>query len=171
MRGRGTVTCCALPARWERDVPGERTMTDLGRIAGFFRPRGPRFGRGGFTVASVASVGVLALMTGACGSPSARKDAARSNGVAAADSRANGAPNVDDKGFSLLHNGQHDQNMAIHTLDPPTQKALDAQLAVSREIAKQTPTVADAERKGYSRVGPYFPGIGGHYWKGVKSYG
>jgi hypothetical protein len=37
-------------------------------------------------------------------------------------------------------------------------------------LAKKTPTVAEAERQGYSRVGPYFPGIGAHYWKGVASY-
>lgn len=130
-----------------------------------------RFGRSGVAVAGVASVGVLALTTGALASPGARNHAAHSHGVAAADGHSHGAPNVDDKGFSLLHNGQHDHNMTIHTLDPPTQKALDAQLAVVRDLATKTPTVADAERKGYSRVGPYFPGIGAHYWKGVGSYG
>jgi hypothetical protein len=78
---------------------------------------------------------------------------------------------VDDKGFSLLSNGQHDHNMTVHDLDEGTQKALNDQLAVTQELARQTPTVADAIEQGWERVGPYFPGIGAHFWKGIKSYG
>jgi hypothetical protein len=139
-----------------------------------FRPRiGARFARGGFAAAGIVSLGVLALTTGALASPGARNHAAHSHGAgAAADGHTHGGlPAGDDKGFSQLHNGQHDHNMVLHTLDPGTKQALDAQLAVTREVAAKTPTVADAVKQGWQRVGPYFPGIGAHYWKGVSSYG
>ncbi len=135
-----------------------------------FRPRiGARFARGGVAVAGVASLGVLALTTGALASPAARNPVAHSKGGAAADAPTNLTP-VDDKGFSLLHNGQH-EHITIHSLDPQTTKALNAQLEVTRELATKTPTVAAAVKQGWQRVGPYFPGIGAHYWKGVSSYG
>jgi hypothetical protein len=130
------------------------------------RKRSPR--RTGLVVGGIASIAVLALATAALASPSARNHGAHSHTDAAAgDGHTHaGVPAGDDKGFSLLHNGQHDHTTMQHKLDVPTQAKLDAQLAVTRDIARKTPTVADAVKAGYSRVGPYFPGIGAHYWKG-----
>jgi hypothetical protein len=131
------------------------------------RPRGAGVhGLAGYAVAAIVGVGVVGLATAALASPGARDHAAHSHGLAGSGGHVHGGqPAVDDKGFSLIHNGQHDHHM-IHTLDAPTQHALDAQLAVTRELAARTPTVADAQAQGYSRVGPYFPGIGAHYMRG-----
>jgi hypothetical protein len=129
-----------------------------------------RFARGGLVVAAVAGLGVLALTTAALASPGARNHAAHSHGDAVATAGGGhthgAAVPADDKGFSLLHNGQHAHSTMVHVLDAETQKALDAQIAVTREVARQTPTVADAIAAGYRRVGPYFPGIGAHFMKG-----
>jgi hypothetical protein len=52
-------------------------------------------------------------------------------------------------------------------LDPPTQKALSAQLALTHEATMRYPTVADATAAGLRRVGTYAPGSGAHYMKDV----
>lgn len=136
-----------------------------------FRPGvAARFARSGFAVAGIASLGVLALTTATLASPSAQNHGHSEGSVAAASGHSHGGETdpVDDKGLSLLSNGQHDHTTVLHTLDEPTKKALDAQLAVTRDLAKQIPTVADALAAGYRRVGPYFPGIGAHYMKGIS---
>ncbi|MDQ1467432.1 MAG: hypothetical protein QOH10_1847 [Actinomycetota bacterium] len=146
-----------------------------------------RFARGGLAFAGIAGLGVLALTTAALASPGARNHAAHSHGGAAAGAGAahthgsgagtaaghtHGTPAAaDDKGFSLLHNGQHAHSTMLHVLDAATSKALAAQLAVTREVARKTPTVADALKAGYQRVGPYFPGIGAHYMKAIGKPG
>lgn len=145
-----------------------------------FKPRlGARFARGGLAFAAVVAVSVLGLTTAALASPGARNHghAEGGEGAVAGDGHTHGdeagepgAAPVDDKGFSDLHNGQH-AHMTIHELDAGTQKKLDEQLAVTREVAKLTPTVAAAEKAGYKRVGPYLPGIGAHYWKGLAAAG
>lgn len=139
------------------------------------RPRAAaRFGRNGIVVAGIAAVGVLALTTATLASPSARDHAAHSHGdehAGAGHVHGAAATSGDDKGLSLLHNGQHDHVTALHTLDVPTQKALDAQLSVTRDLAAQMPTVAAAVAAGYQRVGPYFPGIGAHYMKPIGGRG
>jgi hypothetical protein len=112
------------------------------------------------------------LATAAVASPSARNHAVDSHGghadaAAGADGHSHGDPATkDDKGLSLLNNGQHGEHRAPQALDAKTQQQLDAQLAVTREVAASYPTVADAEAAGFSRVGPYFPGIGAHYMRG-----
>jgi hypothetical protein len=98
------------------------------------------------------SLGAVALATAAVASPSAREHAAHGHGHA------------DDNGLSLLTNGHH-HDIVQYELDAPTQAALDAQLKVTREVARQFPTVADAEAAGYRRAGPYSPGLGAHYVK------
>jgi hypothetical protein len=71
---------------------------------------------------------------------------------------------ADDNGFSALGNGHH--HVINNTpLDPVTQTELDRQLAITREVALQYPTVAAAEAAGYKRAGPYSPGLGAHYTK------
>ena len=47
-------------------------------------------------------------------------------------------------------------------LDPATEKELDRQLAITREVAKQFPTLQSAVDAGYRRAGPYVPGLGLH---------
>jgi hypothetical protein len=61
-----------------------------------------------------------------------------------------------------------------HTLDPdPWNAVTDAgecealaqELLDAKDVAKQFPTVADAEAGGYHKVTPYYPGIAAHYIK------
>src|SRR4051812_14799726 len=52
-------------------------------------------------------------------------------------------------------------------LDPATQKAVSAQLALTHEATMRYPTVADATAAGLRRVGTYAPGSGAHYMKDV----
>ena len=158
-------------------------------IALAFRPRfGARHARSGMAIAGIASLGVLALTTSALASPGARNHAAHSHGETAAGSgggHAHGTPaagdgsggsghthavpaGADDKGFSKLHNGQHEHTTMVHHLDDPTNAELERQLAITREVARQIPTVAAALAAGYNRVGPYFPGIGAHF---MREYG
>jgi hypothetical protein len=81
--------------------------------------------------------------------------------VASADG-ADAAVAVDDKGLSLLENG-HQHGSGEVELDAATQAELDEQLAVTREVAKRYPTIADAVAAGYRRAGPFAPGLGIHY--------
>jgi hypothetical protein len=146
-----------------------------------YKPRlGARFARGGFAFAAVVAISVLGVTTAALASPGARNHGHDEQGAGnvAADGHTHGhgtaEPNatlVNDKGFSQLSNGQHAHMTTLHELDAGTQKKLDEQLGVTREVAKLTPTVAAAEAAGYKRVGPYLPGIGAHYWKGLGAAG
>ncbi len=68
----------------------------------------------------------------------------------------------DDKGLSTLVNGHH-AAMELTDLDAETQAVLDDQLAVTREVAAQYATVADATAAGYRRAGPFSPGLGTHF--------
>jgi hypothetical protein len=89
----------------------------------------------------------------------------------AADGHNHAAPACvaeNDNGFSLLGNGHH-HAIVNNTLDPVTQAALDAQLEITREVAKQYPTVASAIAAGYKKAGPYSPGLGSHYTKSMAS--
>ena len=52
----------------------------------------------------------------------------------------------------------------VHHLDDPTKAELERQLAITREVARQIPTVAAARRR-IQPVGPYFPGIGAHFMR------
>jgi hypothetical protein len=126
--------------------------------------------RGGLAGATA----VVVLATVVLASPSARNHAhgaeagaegtaghSHEAGAGAADTAA---PAGDDRGLAELSNGHHHE-MVVHDLDAATQAELDDQLALTREVAAQYPTVADAEAGGYRRIGPYFPGIGAHYGK------
>lgn len=73
-----------------------------------------------------------------------------------------------DNGFSLLGNGHH-HAIVNNPLDPVTQAALDKQLAITREVALQYPTVASAEAAGYKKAGPYSPGLGSHYTRSTAA--
>jgi hypothetical protein len=165
------VTCVVLEA-----------LFVIAAIVALVQPKlGSRHVRGGLITAIVASIAIFGLTTSALAAPSTREhgaaghhDATTADGGTGAAGHAHPTPGggADDKGFSLLSNGQHEHMTMQHTLDAPTQAELDRQLAITREVAKLTPTVAAAETAGYSRVGPYFPGIGAHYWKApIGSYG
>lgn len=65
-------------------------------------------------------------------------------------------------GFDKLKNGHH-AAIEVAELDAATQAELDAQLAITREVAETYPTVADATAAGYRRAGPFSPGLGVHY--------
>jgi hypothetical protein len=101
-------------------------------------------------LASVLPVAALVAGVAAVGSPSASE---HSHGAAR-----------DDLGLYLLSNGHH-HDITVEALDPVTQTELDRQLAITREVALQYPTVATAEAAGYRRAGPYSPGLGSHYTK------
>jgi hypothetical protein len=66
-----------------------------------------------------------------------------------------------DSGFAELKNGHH-AAIEVEPLDAATQAELDAQLAITREVAELYPTVADAKAAGYRRAGPFAPGLGVH---------
>jgi hypothetical protein len=134
---------------------------------------GGRARRGGLAGAGAAVV----LASVVLASPSARDHAHGAStgdqahdGEAAAGGHVHGgeatgvsaAPGGDDRGLAELSNGHHHE-MVVHELDAETRAELDDQLAITREVAAQHPTVADAEAAGYQRIGPYFPGIGAHY--------
>ena len=67
-----------------------------------------------------------------------------------------------DRGLSLLTNGHHGA-IEQQPMSPATTAELKGQLAITREVAEQYPTVAAAEAAGYRRAGPYSPGLGAHY--------
>jgi hypothetical protein len=116
-------------------------------------------------------VPVLALFVGtaAIASPSARDHAAHSHAAHDIESAADGhehthadAATVDDMGLSQLMNG-HQHETGEVALDPATQARLDAQLALTLELVARYPTIAAAEAAGYTRSGPFAPGLGIHY--------
>ena len=133
----------------------------IGAFAAIVRPcRGVA---NGWQRAVVPVIAVVAA-TAALLSPSARNHAHDAHGDHHGQSAVDAKlfPNGDDKGFALLHNGQH-AHAEPYKLDPASQMALDAQLAITRQVAKLYPTVAAAEGAGYHRTGPYIPGLGVHY--------
>jgi hypothetical protein len=109
-------------------------------------------------LSGVVVVATLAVV-GALADDGATPAAAVDTTPAAVSSDAAG----DDLGLSLLRNGHQHGSGADVELDAATQDRLDAQLAVTREVAEQYPTVADAEAAGYRRAGPFSPGLGAHY--------
>ena len=116
-------------------------------------------------LALVGAVGAVALATAAIASPSARDHAAGSHGdhggAEAGAGHAHGAAE-DDLGFSQLSNGhQHDTGVEPLTTDETV--ALAGQLAATAELVQLYPTIAAAEAAGWTRAGPFSPGLGTHY--------
>ncbi|MEI7622581.1 MAG: hypothetical protein WCJ88_03420 [Actinomycetes bacterium] len=130
----------------------------------------------GLVLASIIPVAVIVLATTAVASPSASHHAHGGSGCAkgmkpnpdlvATDGHMHDTSacvaDIDDKGLSLLTNGHH-HGIRNDPLDPATQAELDRQLAITREVAAQFPTLADAAAAGYRRAGGYSPGLGVHY--------
>ena len=113
---------------------------------------------------------VVVLTSAVLASPEARNhahgDEATGGGGAAAGGHGHGesaaAVADHDRGLSLLSNGHHHE-IVQQPMSPATQAELKAQLAITREVGEQYPTVADVEAAGYRRAGPYSPGLGAHY--------
>jgi hypothetical protein len=80
----------------------------------------------------------------------------------------NGHPTTgNDRGFSQLENGiQHSHGWDL-PLTPAQRTELAREMNLARETALRYPTMADAERAGLRRAGPYSPGLGTH----MISYG
>jgi hypothetical protein len=123
---------------------------------------------------SAIPIAVVVLATAAIASPSASGHGHTSGEMAADGHDHSGTTGeVDDKGLSLLMNGQgegggHTHDNSEAPLDEATQRELDAQLAKTQEFVQKYPTVKDAEAAGYRRQGPFGPGLGAHYMKGAS---
>jgi hypothetical protein len=147
----------------------------LGSLALLWRPRAASGPRAGGAAALAVPVVVLALTSAVIASPSARDHAlgehgthgmtegAQGAGMAGMDHGHDPAAPADDKGLSLLRNGHEHGAAAPVELDGATQARLDDELAVTRTLIARYPTVAVAEAAGYTRVGPYLPGLGAHF--------
>jgi len=127
-----------------------------------WRPRlSASWSRSAMVMASIIPVAALVVGSVAVASPSASGHA---HGAGeAADGHVHSAA-ADRLGFSLLGNGHH-HAIAWHDQDPATQAELDRQIAITKEVAAEYPTVASVEAAGYKRAGPYSPGLGAHYTK------
>ena len=128
----------------------------------------------------VAAISVVAIVFGVWAVGRAVSDGSESEGSSAqvaADAASGDASTgsghdhtaqaVDDRGFSKLENGhQHDAQFE-QPMDSPARVELARQLTLTRDVALQYPTVADALKAGYHRVGPFIPGLGAHYMNGA----
>jgi hypothetical protein len=76
---------------------------------------------------------------------------------------ASGTATGDDRGFSALANGEQHPHTFTEAVSPDDRVELARQMALARDVALQYPTVADAERAGLRRAGPFSPGLGAHY--------
>jgi hypothetical protein len=72
------------------------------------------------------------------------------------------AQGIDDAGLAMLKNGQH-QDMELVELSADDQAEIDRQLAITREVAEQYATLGVAIDAGFTRAGPFSPGLGIHY--------
>jgi len=79
-----------------------------------------------------------------------------------ANAAGGGHAAVDDRGFSQLENGVQHSHAFEQPVDPAARAELARQLALARSTAMQYPTLADAERAGFRRAGPFSPGLGTH---------
>jgi len=109
-----------------------------------------------------SSVVAPAASTAPSSNPAAQ--AVTANSVAAGAGHVHGgAAAVDDRGFSLLENGVQHTHTFTQAVSPADRVLLSHQLELARQVALQYPTVADAERAGLHRAGPFSPGLGAHY--------
>jgi hypothetical protein len=84
--------------------------------------------------------------------------------AAAANAGAGGHSHgtVADRGFAQLENGVQHTHTFEQPVDPLSRALLTHQLTLARQVAEQYPTLADAERAGLRRAGPFSPGLGTH---------
>jgi hypothetical protein len=75
---------------------------------------------------------------------------------------ASGGQPVNDRGYSQLENGvQHSHGFEL-PVSPADRTLLAHQLVLARDTALRYPTLADAQRAGLHRAGPFSPGLGTH---------
>jgi hypothetical protein len=75
---------------------------------------------------------------------------------------ANAQTPVDDRGFAKLENGvQHNHGFEL-PMSVSDRRELTREMNLARETALQYPTLADAEKAGLRRAGPFSPGLGTH---------
>jgi hypothetical protein len=135
------------------------------RGLGWLRP----LGRVRPSLAVVGAIGALALTTGAVVSPSARDHAAGSHGehadgMADAGGHAHGGDEAGvDPGFAALSNGHQHERGQDEPLTAEERSQLATELAATATLVEQFPTLADAEAAGWTRAGPFSPGLGVHY--------
>ncbi len=125
----------------------------------------------------IVLLAALALSVAACSSDTKQADSAgggasektstktHDDGMTAAEMAAMGHDDdaVDDRGFSKLGNGMQHGPYFPEAISKPDRAELARQLTLAREVALQYPTVADAEKAGLRRAGPFSPGLGAHY--------
>jgi hypothetical protein len=129
-------------------------------------------------VALAGAVGAVLLATGAIASPAARNHAAHSHGDGAGEAAAGedgmhggthehgtaGANSEgDDLGFAELSNGHQHEHGSDEALTADERVLLARQLAATADLVERYPTIADAEAAGWTRAGPFSPGLGTHY--------
>jgi len=124
-----------------------------------------------FVMASVVPLAVVALTTGALMAPSTADHAgaghSHSDELATGDGHTHAETGEDDRGFAALVNGQDHEGMA-HThgadvaLSADEQQRLDEQLAWTKALVDDYPTLAAAKAAGYTEAGPFAPGLGLH---------
>lgn len=83
--------------------------------------------------------------------------------MAAMDHDMAGTTEVDDRGFSQLENGMQHGPSFPQAITKADRVELARQLTLAREVALRYPTVADGEKAGLHRAGPFTPGLGAHY--------
>lgn len=138
--------------------------------------------------ALIASISVVAIVFGVwavghaitddSSSSTAATKLAAGNAANASDAGTGGDGNgaahshaasiVDDRGFSQLENGHQHADQFEQPMGEATRAQLAKQLEVTRQVALQYPTVADAVAAGYHRVGPFIPGLGAHYMNSAR---
>jgi hypothetical protein len=69
---------------------------------------------------------------------------------------------VDDRGFAKLENGVQHSHGFEQAMSVGDRRELSREMNISRETALQYPTLADAEKAGLHRAGPFSPGLGTH---------
>jgi hypothetical protein len=79
------------------------------------------------------------------------------------DANGNSVALPQDRGFSKLENGEQHTHTFTQAISPADRVKLAQQLELARQTALQYPTVADAEKAGLHRAGPFSPGLGAHY--------
>lgn len=143
-----------------------------------------------FVLASIVPVAVVALTTASLASPGALDHATTSHGdhgagAGAGAELAGGAPvgagadghghehgpggeeaapgvgPADDKGFSMLTNGHAHETGKVELTNVEAAE-LGSQLALTADLVRRYPTLADARAAGYRQAGPFSPGLGTH---------
>jgi hypothetical protein len=68
-----------------------------------------------------------------------------------------------DPSFAALSNGHQHEHGDDEPLTTEERVTLSRQLAATADLVERYPTIADAEAAGWTRSGPFSPGLGTHY--------